>query len=697
MLLAALSWLAAGSVARADPCPEAPYSVREGAAQPAALMAHVCALFDPSGQLDFESLRGKQHAFRLLPRAHWNVGYSSGAFWLRLPLRQHETAPGLWYLSVYQAVDDARLFVQRADGGLSSQRLGRRMPFALRPVPSGTLYFPITLGPETSQVFLRLQSHDTLQLALELVSASELASRLGANRLEQGLYFGALLALIAYNLLLYLRLRDRLYLEYALFQASIASLQATLDQLAYAWLWPEAPDWNARSEVVCFGAAMFFACAFSRRFLETAQRLTRLDRVLRCLQWLAAGIGLSCFLVDWLPFVRFCMAYLFVCCSVLLIAGVAAWRAESRTAPVYVLAWLVLLAGACLSSLTSLGMIGVSEASLHSTRVGSALEAILLALGLAQRIQWLRQEKEAAQETLLQERAAYTERLERDVHSRTQQLSQTLETLKSTQTSMMRQARLAALGHLVDGIVHELGNPLNFLRGSAESLPQSLDRATRALAQLGDRTSKPARDLARSLDNVSTATALIATGTERIRQILDNLRDYASSRPIPAAPFDLERALRTTLSLVAPRLEAQQVALDLDVAALPSVLARPGEINQVLTNLIVNALQAMPEGGTLTLRARADACWVRVAVEDDGHGIAEEIRDAIFDPFFTTRAPSEGTGLGLSIAREIARRHAGDLLLRPCSRGAAFELSLPRAEPCSAALSEEPISPLSGE
>jgi signal transduction histidine kinase len=106
-------------------------------------------------------------------------------------------------------------------------------------------------------------------------------------------------------------------------------------------------------------------------------------------------------------------------------------------------------------------------------------------------------------------------------------------------------------------------------------------------------------------------------------------------------------------------------------------------MNQVIMNLVLNASQAMPEGGKLSVRSEETEDGVRIVVEDTGRGVPPSVRPSIFDPFFTTRAPNEGTGLGLAVSNEIVRRHGGTLELlpdRPEQSGAAFAIALPRGE-----------------
>jgi signal transduction histidine kinase len=139
--------------------------------------------------------------------------------------------------------------------------------------------------------------------------------------------------------------------------------------------------------------------------------------------------------------------------------------------------------------------------------------------------------------------------------------------------------------------------------------------------------------------------------------------------------------VESTLAMMATQLEAQSIQVTRALAPLPPIPSRPGELGQVLMNLLVNSCQAMSNGGELRLETRRHDEWAELWVSDTGPGIAPQHRDAIFDPFFTTREPAQGTGLGLSISYEIVQRHGGRLDLVDSPRGATFVLRLPLAAP----------------
>jgi signal transduction histidine kinase len=127
-------------------------------------------------------------------------------------------------------------------------------------------------------------------------------------------------------------------------------------------------------------------------------------------------------------------------------------------------------------------------------------------------------------------------------------------------------------------------------------------------------------------------------------------------------PTDVRDGLDNTLTMLSHKLKKKSVQLARDYQQdLPTIPANAGELNQVWTNLIDNALDAMNDGGNLRIDVRQQDAWVAVRVIDDGHGISDEVRARIFEPFFTTKAVGEGTGLGLDIAMRIVKTHQGHI------------------------------------
>jgi PAS domain S-box-containing protein len=270
--------------------------------------------------------------------------------------------------------------------------------------------------------------------------------------------------------------------------------------------------------------------------------------------------------------------------------------------------------------------------------------------------------------------------------------------LRDAQAHLVQTEKLAALGQMVAGVAHEVNNPLAFVINNAEVLRRDLasvreavrlyQEAERAVAA---READPFRrireyaeeiDLPYTLDSLERVLSRSAEGLFRIRQIVKDLRDFARLDESELKEADLNEGIRSTSNIVRGRAAKKGVHLEVALGSLPPVLCYAAKVNQVVLNLLANAIDACPENGTVTVRTRPAEGGVAIDVIDDGHGIDPAVRDKIFDPFFTTKPPGEGTGLGLSISHGIVKDHGGTIEVRSeLGRGAHFTVRLPLKAP----------------
>jgi signal transduction histidine kinase len=178
----------------------------------------------------------------------------------------------------------------------------------------------------------------------------------------------------------------------------------------------------------------------------------------------------------------------------------------------------------------------------------------------------------------------------------------------------------------------------------------------------------------------------IEDSTARISHLVAAARQYSQMDRAPHQDIDVRDGLKSTLIMLSHKINEHgniTVVKDFD-ESLPMIPAHPAELNQVWTNLIDNAIYAMPEGGTLTVRTSREDGWVLVEICDTGTGIPEQMQQKIFEPFFTTKPVGEGTGLGLDISyRVITQRHGGDLRVKSRPGDTRFQARLPLTEPPS--------------
>jgi len=234
---------------------------------------------------------------------------------------------------------------------------------------------------------------------------------------------------------------------------------------------------------------------------------------------------------------------------------------------------------------------------------------------------------------------------------------------RELESQMHQSEKLTALGQMAGGIAHDFNNLLQAILG---------------YAQLMGRNPGNVDVVRRGLDVIEKAAT---GGAETVRRI----QKFARLRPEEAfVGLDLDQVIRDALAITRPRWEEKKIRaglplqLDLDFGSVPVVMGRPAELNEVVTNLILNAIDAMPHGGTLRIRTRAqDDRNVVFTVADTGVGMTEEVRKRIFDPFFTTKG-EEGTGLGLPVSYSIVKRHGGEMRVESHpGEGTTFTVVLP--------------------
>jgi signal transduction histidine kinase len=267
---------------------------------------------------------------------------------------------------------------------------------------------------------------------------------------------------------------------------------------------------------------------------------------------------------------------------------------------------------------------------------------------------------------------------------------QLIEELEHAHNQLLQSEKLASIGQLAAGVAHEINNPIGFVNSNLGTLDRYLGDLLRVIdayqqveaalppeARAQVDAVKRAADLPYLQEDIGPLVKESRDGLDRVTRIVQDLKDFSRLGAADWQQADLHRCLDSTLNVVANEIK-YKAELDRQYGEIPDVCCVPSQLNQVFMNLLVNAAQAIPERGRITLTTGRRGDEVFVAVRDSGAGIAPELLTRIFDPFFTTKPVGSGTGLGLSVSHGIVKRHGGriEVASQP-GAGSEFRVWLP--------------------
>jgi signal transduction histidine kinase len=292
----------------------------------------------------------------------------------------------------------------------------------------------------------------------------------------------------------------------------------------------------------------------------------------------------------------------------------------------------------------------------------------------------------------LEERVSLRTRELKQLHD---ELSLAHSELKTTQGQMLHQEKMASIGQLAAGVAHEINNPVGFVMSNlntfgkySERLKNYQTQADKILssAQLDGAVISQLKQLRKKLkiDDVMEDLSDLVTesldGTRRDSEIVQNLKSFSRVDDQELKTASVNDCLLSTLKVLHNELK-YKVAVSADYGDLPEIKCRPGEINQVFMNLLVNAGNAIEDKGEIRIKTWHAEGTIFISIADNGHGIAAENLQHIFEPFFTTKDVGKGTGLGLSISYGIVEKHGGSIKVESVvGEGAVFTVELPVGE-----------------
>lgn len=622
-------------------------------------------LEDPGGRLSL-------HQVRALPVGSWqphlrgvpNFGFSRSAYWFRLRLHNPGSVELERLLEFdYPILDHIAVYHASADGAVQQWRLGDKYPFKHRAFVHRNFIVPFKLAPDSrSEVWIRVVTTSSMQVPMILHTPSSLALKDQQESLLIGLYGGVAMAMLAYNLVLFLGGgRDRSYLFYVLWIASLTTFLASLNGLTFQYLWPQSTWWNDQVLIVtmaCLGAS---ASLFMLEFLSIGDRLPRTTRAVRWLVAVTIGLALAALFLPYQTLVRPTMLVLLTLTVLIGGISVSRLRAGYQPARFFALAFCLVLTGGAMLNFNKFGLIPRNWLTEYMTPIGSMVEMILFSLALADRFNNERRERERAQRLVVREQANVlqlqqqaNEELESRVAARTEELASANRLLHQY---LGRISRLQVVSELGPSLVHEIKQPLAAIRAFAQGTLTTMDKQQLQAPQVS-------YGLNRILATINEALQLIG----RLRAFL--ARDASHNEAI-----DLNECVQEAVNWIRPMCASTSVVIEVSLSpGLPPVVADPVLLRQALLNLLRNALEAIDQAGSEVRRIEvstfAEPHQIGCRIADSGPGIDPALRAQLFEPLFSTKA--DGMGLGLKMAQSILAESGGRLQVETPDSGACL-------------------------
>ncbi|MDX1694162.1 MAG: 7TM diverse intracellular signaling domain-containing protein [Ketobacteraceae bacterium] len=629
-LLALLLLIPARETAAAD----TPVIVIDSIDRVAKVSEYAEVLEDTDGRLTIDDILTSrvQRRFKAVNQG-LEFGFSGSVFWIRFRIHnQLDDTANLVINATYPLIDKMVLFEVGPDG-YTRHALGDTFEYHQRTVDITSFAFELKVPPgATNTYYMSVESTSSLSVPLMLYTDHAFFEYLHDHQTIVGIFYGICLGLLAYNLFLYLVIREKSYIYYVGFVLSNAYVASCFDGLNYRFF----PDWEYYQSIaiyVSMGITLWSGAQFTRIYLNTRQAMPKADRMLQII----GGIGiLEIVLIATMPSRQISVLILLtIAVSIVCVLVTAFLRVRQGYGParLFLLAWLVVLSPIFFGVLNALKIMSLHELTPYLHKMGVAGEMIILSLALANRINVLKASEHEAQ-----------------------------------QKAHQAEAETKAKSEFLAKMSHEIRTPMNGVLGMSELLKETPLKPNQI-------------HYVRTIYNSGQALLGI------INDILDYSKIEAGKLDLEHTEFNLEDLIDECVSVFALRSSDQQVPLIslLDPAVPKMVKGDPTRLRQIIINLLGNAFK-FTEKGEVRLNAhlvnRGDnKMTVRFEIVDTGIGISREAQARLFESFSqadsSTTRKYGGTGLGLAICKQLAELMGGEIGVESeQGRGSTFWFSV---------------------
>ena len=574
--------------------------------------------------------------------------FSNSTFWYKLTIINSSKIAQERILRLGATwLDSTNFYIYSPKGELKKYVQGKMQRFDSRAIEHEQINIKHTFESGSSSLYLKVQTRDPIIIQLKIDSLVAFYKNEILMQGLRGLFMGVILAMIIYNLILYLSVRNKIYGSYVLYLSSFLLMTLSYNGYLYEYLWPDSPIFNSNTIPLFMILYMSTGVVFAQNFLNTKEDYPHLHKismlgvfylivisvilsVLGGYQYLIIGVILMTLLYS----------------AIMFYMGLQVWLDNNYWASYYLVATSAGTLGTLLTALSVMALIPYNEYLYRGVEIGIVADSLLLSLALAERMRRIQNEK-------LEIEKERNEEIQKN---------------KEKDKKLLEHSRMAQMGEMISIIAHQWRQPLGAISAASANLSVKLELGT------FDYSSEKAKNA--SSEYILDKLANINEYVKNLTTTIDDFRNfYKPNRPMQE--ILLSDIVQRALDVLNESLESDNISVVKSYNGHRKIQVYDNELMQVILNILKNAKDNFEDKKIVDAVITIEVIDKKIVICDNGGGINPEIISKIFDPYYSTKNEKNGTGLGLYMSKMIIEdHHSGTLNVENYEEGVCFIINL---------------------